>query len=242
MQESSGKGKRTAEETDEELEEGVRVRNRGIGRENRKEAFALMRKKNQILLILLLLPSFVFMIAEEESSSSNSMEFLGKSLNFIILFGGIAYLLYKPLRNYLQKRSFTIKHSLAEAENSRKEAEEKLREAKVQLEGLGEKIAQIKKEAENMGQREREKIINEAKKEAERIKRLTQKEIERHIKAGIRELKEYTIEMAAILARERIKKGMTPKDHSLLIDKCIERLSKLDENSDIDKKIRPRAS
>ncbi len=195
-------------------------------------------KKKQIILILLLLPAFMFMA--EEHSSSNFLPFLGKSLNFIILFGGLSYFLSKPLRNFLKKRSLEIKQSLEEAENMRQEAEEKLDEARAQLEGLEEKIAQIKKEAERMGQREKDRIIKEAKKEAERIKRLTQAEIELLVEGGIQELKEYTIEMAALLAQERIKKRMTLQDHSLFIDKCIERLSRLDENSDIDKKIHSR--
>ena len=195
-------------------------------------------KKKQIILILFLLPAFVFMA--EEHSSSNFLPFLGKSLNFIILFGGLAYLLSKPLRNYLKKRSLEIEQSLEEAENMRREAEEKLNEARVQLEGLEEKIARIKKEAESMGQAEKDRIIKEAKKEAERIKRLTQQQIEQLVEGKIQELKEYTIEMAALLAQERIKKRMTLQDHSLFIDKCIERLSRLDENSVIDKKIHSR--
>ena len=178
----------------------------------------------------------------KENSSSNFLPFLGKSINFIILFGGLAYFLSKPLRNYFKKRSLEIKQSLAQAENLRREAEEKLKEAEVQLESLGEKIDQIKKEAEMVGQREKERIINEAKREAERIKRLSQQEIELLIQGGIQELREYTIEMATILAQERLKKRMTPKKHSLLIEKCIEGLSKLDENSDIDKEIHSRAS
>jgi len=201
-----------------------------------------MRKKIQIILILLLLPAFVFMVTSEEHSSSNLLPFLGKILNFVILFGGLAYFLSKPLRNYLMRRSLEIKQSLEEAENSRKEAEERLKEATAQLEGLGEKIVQIKKEAESAGQREKERIISETKREAERIKNLSQQEIELLLEEGIQELKEYTIEMAAVLAQERIKKKMTPKGHSLLIDKCLERLSGLDENSDTDKKIHPRVS
>jgi len=199
-----------------------------------------MGKKKQLILLLLLLPFFMFMT--EENSSSNFLPFLGKSINFIILFGGLAYFLSKPLRNYFKKRSLEIKQSLAQAENLRREAEEKLKEAEVQLESLGEKIDQIKKEAEMVGQREKERIINEAKREAERIKRLSQQEIELLIQGGIQELREYTIEMATILAQERLKKRMTPKEHSLLIEKCIEGLSKLDENSDIDKEIHSRAS
>lgn len=201
-----------------------------------------MRKSKYILLILLLLPLFVFMVSEEEHSSPSFLQFLGKSINFIILFGGLAYILYKPLRNFLEKRSAEIECSQKEAEDARREAEKKLEKAKAQLESLEDEVAEIKKEAEIEGAREKERILNEAKKEAERIKHLVQTEIDVYIEAGIRELKEYAAEMATKLAQERIKKKMTSQDHSLLIDKSIEKLSKIDEKSGFDKKIHSRVS
>lgn len=188
-----------------------------------------MRNKKQIFLIFFLLPLFVFMVSEEEHSSSNLLQFIGKGINFILLFGILAYFLSKPLRSYLEKRSSEIRHSLSEAEKSRKEADKKLAEVKAQLDGLEERVAQIKKEADIEGRKEKEGILSEAKKEAEKMKRLTHKEIEMLLESGIQELKEYTVEIAAVLAHERIKKRLTQKDHSHLIDKSIERLSKLDE-------------
>jgi len=188
-----------------------------------------MRNKKQIFLIFFLLPLFIFMVSEEEHSSSNLLQFIGKGINFILLFGILAYFLSKPLRSYLEKRSSEIRHSLSEAEKSRKEADKKLAEVKAQLDGLEERVAQIKKEADIEGRKEKDRILSEAKKEAEKMKRLTHKEIEMLLESGIQELKEYTVEIAAVLAHERIKKRLTQKDHSHLIDKSIERLSKLDE-------------
>jgi F-type H+-transporting ATPase subunit b len=188
-----------------------------------------MRNKKQIFLIFFLLPLFVFMFSEKEHSSSNLLQFIGKSINFILLFGILAYFLSKPLRSYLEKRSSEIRHSLSEAEKSRKEADKKLAEVKAQLDGLEERMDKMIKEAEIEGRKEKERILSEAKKEAEKMKRLTRQEIEMLLESGIQELIQYTVEIAAVLAQERIKKRLTDKDHSLLIDKSIERLSILDE-------------
>lgn len=188
-----------------------------------------MRNKKQIFLVFFLLPLFIFMVSEEEHSSSNFLQFIGKSINFILLFGALAYFLSKPLRNFLERRSSEIRHSLKEAENSRKEAEMKLTEVKAQLDGLEKRMTQMTKNAEIEGRKEKERILIEAKKEAERMKRLTRQEIEILIESGIRELKQYTVEIAAVLAQERIKKRLTDEDHLQLIDKSIERLSILDE-------------
>jgi len=196
----------------------------------------------RVLIILLLLPFFVFMSSAEEEHSSNFMDFLGKTINFIILFGGLTYILFKPIRNFLEKRSQDIENSLKETEESKREAGQKLKEVKARLSGLENEIAKIKKEAELEGRREKERIIHLAQQEAERIKYFAKQEIEMLIHAGIQDLKVYTAELATTLAEKRIRKKMTSEDQSFLINKSIERLDKLYERSNSDKEIHSRVS
>ena len=201
-----------------------------------------MTERRKILVVLFLLPFFIFMVSAEEEHKSGFIDFLGKAINFIVLFGGLAYLLRKPLRSFLEKRSQDIQRTLKETEASRKEAEQKLQEAKAHLAGLEEEIEKMRKEAGVEGHRERERTIQLAQKEAEKIRYFARQEIEMLTRAGIQELKEFTAELAASLAEERIRKKMTLEDHTQLIDKSIERLSELYEESNSDKKIHPRAS
>ena len=202
----------------------------------------MMTRRKKILIILLLLPFFVFMVSADEEHSSNLMDFLGKTINFIILFGGLAYFLFKPIRSFLERRSQDIERRLREAEDSKREAEQKLQEAKARLTTLGGEIAELKKEAKIEGRKERERLIQLAQKEAERIKYFANQEIEMLILGGIKDLKEYTAELATALAEERIKKKLSPEDQSFLIDKSIERLDKLYEKSNSHKKIHSRVS
>ncbi|OQB55158.1 MAG: hypothetical protein BWX98_02137 [Candidatus Aminicenantes bacterium ADurb.Bin147] len=51
------------------------------------------------------------------------------------------------------------------------------------------------------------------------------------LQAGIRELKEYTTELAAGLAEERLKKRLTEADHIDLIDRSIDRLKVMSDES-----------
>jgi F-type H+-transporting ATPase subunit b len=201
-----------------------------------------MTERRKILVVLFLLPFFIFMASAEEEHKSGLIDFLGKTINFIVLFGGLAYLLRKPIGSFLEKRSQDIQCTLKETEASRKEAEQKLQEVKAHLAGLEEEIEKMRKEAGVEGQKERERTLQLAQKEAEKIKYFTRQEIEMLTRAGIQELKEFTAELAASLAEERIRKKMTLEDHSQLIDKSIERLSELYEESNSDKKIHPRAS
>lgn len=198
--------------------------------------------RRKIFLILLLLPFFISMVSADGEHSSNLRDFIGKTINFIVLFGGLAYFLFKPIRNFLQKRSEEIEQGLKEAEDAQREAELKLREAKARLATLEDEIEKLKKEAEIEGRKEKEKVIQLAQQEAERIKYFAKQEIEMLIRAGIQDLKQYTAELASALAEERIKKKMSPEDQSFFIDKSIEKLDELYEKSNSRKKIHSRVS
>ncbi|MFQ6069000.1 MAG: hypothetical protein ACE5LC_00585 [Candidatus Aminicenantales bacterium] len=184
-----------------------------------------MKKRVHLLSILLLIPFFLFMVAEDKHSSSDAMQLIGKTINFLILFGGLSYLLYKPVRSYLEKRTAELERQQQEAEDERKEAEKMLEELKKRLETIGQEVEKIKKEAEVEAEEERKKIMNQAKKEAERIKTLAQSQVETYLASGIRELKLYTAQIAVEMAQRRIKMRITPQAHSRLIDECIEKLA-----------------
>jgi len=198
--------------------------------------------RRKIFLVLLLLPFFISMVSADEEHSSNVRDFIGKTVNFIVLFGGLAYFLYKPIRNFLQKRSVEIEQGLKEAGDAQREAELKLREANARLATLEDEIEKLKKEAEIEGNKERERVIQLAQQEAEKIKYFAKQEIEMLMRAGIQDLKQYTAELASALAEERIKKKMSPEDQSFLIDKSIEKLDELYEKSYSRKKIHSRVS
>lgn len=193
-----------------------------------------MPGKKQALIVLLLVPLFLFMVAEEGGSSSRKGEFLGKVINFVVLFGGLGYFLYKPLRNYLQKRSEGIEKAIAEAREARLDAERKLQEAKKKLAALEAEVFRIIKDGENEGVRDKERIKALTEKEVERIKIFAQQEIEAQLRAGKQELKEYTSELATALAEARLKEKITSQDHAKLIDKSIEKLAELYEKPSSD--------
>ena len=169
------------------------------------------------------------------------MDFLWKTANFIILFGGLTYLLYKPIRSFLEKRARDIQLSLKEAADSRKDAEQKLKEIETRLAGLEKEIEKMRKEAEKEGRKEKEETLQLAQRETEKIKYFAKQEIDAIIRSRIRELREYSAALATTLAEERIKRKMSPELQSQLINRSIERLDKLDEKPNSGQKIHSRA-
>jgi len=188
-----------------------------------------MSGKNSILLVLVLVPLFLFLSSGEGENAAGWAAFAGKVVNFLLLFGGLGFFLYKPVRAFLEKRTAETRRSLEEAESSRKDAEDRYKESMPRTEGLAGEIASMKAEAEARGNREKARIAKQAEEEAARVLRLVRQEIDAHAQTGIREVRTFVAETATSLARERIRQTLVPEDHSLLVDRSIERLSKLNE-------------
>jgi F-type H+-transporting ATPase subunit b len=199
-----------------------------------------MRRKKSVILVLLFVPFLLFMSYAEESHPSQTKDFLGKLINFLLLFGGLAYVLRKPISQFLQDRSDSLGQALRGAKQSQKEAAERLIQVEARLEKLDEEIRTIQNEAEALGQSLRRDVLEEAKQASERLKRFANQEIELITQNAVREIKEYTVSLAADLAQQNIQDRLTEESHSSLIDKSIERLEELHEKSNPDTKIRSR--
>lgn len=168
--------------------------------------------------------------AAHESGGGSGMP--AKIVNFAILFGGLFFMLRKPLMGMLTQRTVTIAKTLDEAQAGRLEAEARLAEARTKVAALEAELIRLRSEAEAEGRREKDRIREMAGKEAERLRTLARLEVEAHLKAGVRDLKAYTAELAASLAEARIKARLTEADQSALIDKSIAKLKDLHEESD----------
>jgi F-type H+-transporting ATPase subunit b len=188
-----------------------------------------MTSRRALLTVLLVLPLFLAMSAEEVGHVSGTMDFLGKVVNSLVLFGGLTFLLRKPLKAILAKRTTDVRESIHQAATGRSEAEESAATAKTKLDELAAEVARLKTEADAEARRESGRIASAAVDEAERLKKFTRQELEEQTRRGVGELKAYAAAQAAAIARERIRRRLTPEVQAALIDKSIERLSKIHE-------------
>jgi len=161
--------------------------------------------------------------------ASAAMDFLGKVVNFLILFGGLTFVARKPVKAMLAKRAVDVGESIAQAEKDRAASESLAAESRAKLAGLEAEVGALKAEAEEAGRRETGRIARAAREEAERLKKLTRQELDEQVRLGVRELKAYAAARATELARERIRKRLTPEVQSALIERSIDRLSRLHE-------------
>ena len=114
-----------------------------------------MKKANKsILIILLILPLFLYMSAEEKHQGSNPWGFVGKVVNFFALFGGLTYLLYKPVRTFLENRGKEIKNTIKMTRESRSKAESELKAMQSRMQELAAEADKMRTESESEGQQE----------------------------------------------------------------------------------------
>lgn len=191
----------------------------------------IRNKFRELTLVFLVLALSSPGLAEEAHGHFDLAAFLGQVLNFVALFGGLAFLLRKPLEEYLKGRVEQVASRLRQSEVLREEARRKLEEARTRLDDLAGEIRALIDQARKEAEGEREAIRGEAEKEAERLRKLAREEIEAMVRLRIRDLKAYAIDLSVSLAEKRIKERLTPELHRKLIRRAIDRLRSTNEPS-----------
>jgi len=190
-----------------------------------------MPGRKHAALLLLLVPLFLCAASPEETHRSSLKDYLGKTVNFVLLFGGLGFLLAKPLRAFLEARATGLKATMEDAETSRRDAEARLAAIRRRLDGLEQEVDQVKKDGELDGRQDRERILEQARREAEKLTVFAGQEIRHEGQEASRELRAYAAGLAVSLARARIEDRLTPELHSRLIDESIGDIGKLHEKS-----------
>jgi F-type H+-transporting ATPase subunit b len=191
----------------------------------------MSRKKLSFAFLLVLLPLFLGFSEAEESHGSPLTDILGKTVNFIILFGGLGFLLAKPIRKFLEEAGLAVEKTIQKTERARKDAEQKFEALKERMSGLESEALKIKEAGREAGKQDSDRLLAQARQEVERIKSLAELEIKIHSQTVQSELKEYAAELAVSAAEANIKRRMTPELHARLIDNSIRELDRLYEKA-----------
>jgi F-type H+-transporting ATPase subunit b len=189
----------------------------------------MLGTKRTLALFIFLLPLWLGFSPAEESHVSPLTDLLGKTVNFIILFGGLGFLLAKPLRKFLAEIGLSVEKTIQETERAKTEAEERLGSLQERMLSLEQEVRKIKSEGEEAGEREKTRVLTLARQESEKIRSFAAQEIEALSQSAQAELRKHAAEMAVSLAKANIERRLTPELHSRLIDESILRLEMLYE-------------
>jgi F0F1-type ATP synthase membrane subunit b/b' len=120
-------------------------------------------------------------------------------LNFLIVFGGIAYLIAKYGGAFFKGHAKEIAASIVQGSEAKAEAEHELHEVVVKIEHLDQDVAEMRAEARRNWDAESERLAASGQAEIEKIAHAAREELAASERAAQQEVRE----MAASLAVER---------------------------------------
>lgn len=178
--------------------------------------------KRSLLWFLLLFTTIVpAAIAQEagkkEASFAEEHELALKWANFLLLAGGLGYLIRKNAGPFFAARTQKIREEMTLAEEARKSAEQRMAEVDRQLAGLAAEIAALRADSEKEAANEGERMQRETVADIAKIRAHTQQEIAAAGKAARAELKRYAADLAIGLAGQKLRVRATPDTQEALV-------------------------
>ena len=141
-------------------------------------------------------------LAEEGAKpdpAESSTGLLFRWLNFLIVFGGIAYLIAKYGGPFFSGNAKAISASIREATAVKVEADRELREVETKIARLDQDVAEMREEARRNWAAESERLNTSAQAEIEKIAHAAREELAASERAAQQQVRE----MAASMAVER---------------------------------------
>lgn len=151
---------------------------------------------------------------------------LWTALAIFLLFFGLSYLLFNPVRAMLEKRKKKISDELTEAEKSLREAERMKAEYDEKIGHAEAESHEILDEARRNAVRSRNEIINEAKEDASRIRAKAAADIEQEKLHARDDMKQEIVTIASKIAEKVVSGGMTAEVEDRLVDETLDEIGK----------------
>ncbi len=146
------------------------------------------------------------------------------AINIFILFFGLSYLLFNPVRDLLEKRKQKIAGELADAAESKKSAEAMKEEYESKLKEVSKEADAILEEARRKGKAREAEIIEEARKEAARIVERGNREVELEKKKALDDMKQELVTIASLMAGKVVTAGIDTTVQDTLIEETLKEI------------------
>jgi F-type H+-transporting ATPase subunit b len=151
-------------------------------------------------------------------------DFIGRSVNFVLLVGLLGYFLRKPLAEGLAGRRDKVTETLRHARQAREEAEGRAAILARQLAESEERIAALVERMKQENEQERDKLLEKARHTADSIRREAEAGAAREIERARRELRAEAVSLAIDLAEQRLKEGLQAADQERLVEQYLKQV------------------
>ncbi len=151
-------------------------------------------------------------------------ELFWTALNVLILFFGLSYFLFNPVRNLLEKRKQKIAGELNDAARDKEAAEAMKAEYEGRLKEVSKEADAILEEARRKGKAREAEIIEEAKAEAARIIERGNRELELERKKALDDMKQEIVSLASVMAGKFVTASIDTSVQNALIEETLKEM------------------
>jgi len=160
-----------------------------------------------------------------EAHEESIWPFVGKIFNFVVLVGGLVYLMRKPFAEYLTRRGGELRAELSAAEALKAEATAKIAEIDARMKTLPAEIEALGARGRADIAAEEQRIRELAAAEKQRLLDQAAREIDLRVRAARRELVEHAADLTIDVARTKIQNEITDADRSRLVDRYLSQVT-----------------
>lgn len=146
------------------------------------------------------------------------------ALNIFILFFGLSYMLFNPVRNVLDKRKQKIAGELESAAKDKASAEALKAEYEKRLNEVSKEADAILEEARRKGRAREAEILEEARAEAARIVERGNREVELERKKALDDMKQEIVSIASLMAGKVIGANIDTRIQDSLIEETLKEM------------------
>lgn len=142
-------------------------------------------------------------------------------VNFLILFGLLTLVLYRPVLRMLDERQVKIRESMEQAEMIKEQAVRSEEEIKAHLVTARKEGQALVAQATQIGERLKEEAKEKARQEAESIVSKAQAEIRQERDKIVDELRKEFVDIAILAAEKVTKETLDKNKHQKLLDEVL---------------------
>lgn len=148
--------------------------------------------------------------------------FVFQIVNTIIIVLLLRHFLFKPVTEFMEKRTQGIEDQLAGAQAREDEAMALMASYEEKLAGIKEERNEMLKEAVRRGEERGEVLIQEAREEIRKMEERSRIDLEREKTKAIHDFKNQISELAVLAAARIIKEELDPTQHESMIQEFID--------------------
>jgi F-type H+-transporting ATPase subunit b len=142
----------------------------------------------------------------------------------IVLFLVLRHFLFKPVTEFMQKRSALVKEEVEEAKQHKKDALDLKEDYQARIDQAKKEAQAILEEGRKRGYEMQEEIVTEAKGKSEAMLQKAREEIDREREKARDDIKQELVELSVMMASKIMEKELDANTHRDMIHSFVDEL------------------